>query len=233
MGMRPARRRRGWRVPVSSPRPIPTPPSYVATAINGSSTSTTATWSSLTSSASAISAWLLAHPGDEISAVELCGGASLDEAGHELLDRDALAAYRRRVEEIDRLLESAGRRGDAARVASLQRERDELRDALSAALARSGSSRRFVDCRRAGPHGRAQGADASHRRDRRLARRTRRRTARHHHHGPALRLPARPGALDAVGRCRRRVATGGRAVVTGVVRRAFEAAGGCRSTSAA
>ncbi len=89
--------------------------------------------------------WLLAHPGDEISAVELCGGASIPEAGYELLDRDALGAYRRRVQEIDRLLESAGRRGDTTRIASLQREREELRDALSADLARSGKSRRFVD----------------------------------------------------------------------------------------
>jgi hypothetical protein len=88
---------------------------------------------------------LLARPGDEIPAVELCGGTDLEGAGHELVDRATVHAYRRRVDEIDELLERARRRGRSARVSALEAERAELRQQLASVLAASGRSRRFVD----------------------------------------------------------------------------------------
>jgi tetratricopeptide (TPR) repeat protein len=85
---------------------------------------------------------LLTRPGEEVSAVDLCGGAMVEGAGHELIDRGALDSYRRRVHEIDEaLVESADRR----RAQRLRDEREALRAELSSVLALSGRSRRFVD----------------------------------------------------------------------------------------
>lgn len=88
---------------------------------------------------------LLAHPGDEIAAVDLCGGTAVETVTHELVDRQTLDAYRRRVAEIDRLLETARAARRAARVRALEAEREALRSQLGEVLAASGRSRRFVD----------------------------------------------------------------------------------------
>ena len=150
--------------------------------------------------------WLLAHPGDEISAVELCGGASI----HGSRLRAARSRRPRRLPAAgagDRSPPRVGRttwRHDAQRQPPA-RARGAARRAVGGPRP-LGRLAAFRGLRRAGAHGRAQGADASDRRDRRVARRARRRAARHDHHWPALRLSARPGALTPlVGR--RRVAT--------------------------
>jgi predicted nucleic acid-binding protein len=88
---------------------------------------------------------LLTHPGAEIPAVELCGGAALETGGHEILDRDTIDAYRARVAEIDGELAAAETAGDRRRVRRLGEERDALRAELSNVLAVNGRSRRFVD----------------------------------------------------------------------------------------
>jgi len=88
---------------------------------------------------------LLARPGDEIAASELCGGAVVEGTGHDLVDRETLDSYRRRVAEIDRLLQRAREAGRVARVRELEGEREALRAELSAVLSKSGRSRRFVD----------------------------------------------------------------------------------------
>lgn len=88
---------------------------------------------------------LLANPGHEIAALELCGGSAVEGAHHELIDRQALAAYRRRVNEIDALLETAHRAGRGTPVLGLNEEREALRAELSSVLAPSGRSRRFTD----------------------------------------------------------------------------------------
>jgi RecA/RadA recombinase len=88
---------------------------------------------------------LLTNPGTEIPAVELCGGAALEQGGHELVDRETLDAYRRRVAEIDEAIVRADAVGDRRRAVHLGEEREALRVELGSVLAMSGRSRRFVD----------------------------------------------------------------------------------------
>ena len=88
---------------------------------------------------------LLTNPGAEIPAVELCGGAALEQGGHELVDRETLDAYRRRVAEIDDAIAHADAVGDRRRALQLGEEREALRVELGSVLAMSGRSRRFVD----------------------------------------------------------------------------------------
>ena len=88
---------------------------------------------------------LLARPGDEIAAVDLCGGATVEASAHELVDHDTVAAYRRRVGEIDAQLESARRAGREQRINELEHEREALRSQLSSVLTMSGRTRQFVD----------------------------------------------------------------------------------------
>ena len=87
---------------------------------------------------------LLARPGDEIEAVDLCGGTTVEGSSDDVIDRDALAAYRRRVRQIDDLLEVARHTGRASRVARLEAERDELRRELSHVLSLQGRARQFA-----------------------------------------------------------------------------------------
>ena len=88
---------------------------------------------------------LLARPGDEIDAVDLCGGATVEGVSQDLIDRASLDVYRRRVEEIDRLLDAARHTGRTRRVERLEAERDELRRELSNVLSPSGRARQFTD----------------------------------------------------------------------------------------
>ena len=88
---------------------------------------------------------LLARPDDEVSALELCGGADVEGAFHDLVDEQTLRSYRRRAAELDEQLEVARRSGPRRRVERLEAERAALREELSAVVAKSGRARRFVD----------------------------------------------------------------------------------------
>jgi hypothetical protein len=86
---------------------------------------------------------LLAHPGTEIDALTLAGGAeTVAQAGlGEVADAQALAAYRRRLTEIDAELDDADDRGDAARGRELAEERDALLAEVSAVTGVGGRPR--------------------------------------------------------------------------------------------
>jgi hypothetical protein len=88
---------------------------------------------------------LLARPGDEIEAVELCGGATVEGSTQQLVDRGTLDAYRRRVQEIDRQLDVARDARRVDRVERLEKEREQLRRELSHVLTLSGRTRQFAD----------------------------------------------------------------------------------------
>ena len=141
---------------------------------------------------------LLTHPGAEIPAVELCGGADVDGGGQEVVDRDTLDAYRRRVAEIDEELAVAGRPSDRRRVRRLGDERAALREELASVLAVVRAVppvRRLVG---AGPYGRAQGDRQGHRRDRRVGRGDRLGAAGDDLHRAVLHLPPGPATTPAV-----------------------------------
>jgi hypothetical protein len=87
---------------------------------------------------------LLARPGEEVAAIELCGGVSLENSEDHLIDRPTLDAYRRRVEELDRQLARARAGGPSRHVRRLLDERDALRSELSAVLTHTGRPRRFT-----------------------------------------------------------------------------------------
>jgi hypothetical protein len=88
---------------------------------------------------------LLERPGVEVSALELTaavgGEPSVPHAGLEMLDRPALAAYRRRLTELDDELAEAGDDADEARRTKLVRERDMLLDEVRAATGLGGRQR--------------------------------------------------------------------------------------------
>ncbi|HZC53885.1 MAG TPA: hypothetical protein VE441_15500 [Mycobacterium sp.] len=75
--------------------------------------------------------------GNSFSAVDLSDwaaghtGSGVDETSlGEVIDRQALAAYRTRLAEIDAELDEVRQRGDAARIERLEHERDALLDQL-------------------------------------------------------------------------------------------------------
>ncbi len=86
---------------------------------------------------------LLTHPGTEIPALRLAGGIeTVEQAGlGEVVDPKALAAYRRRLAEIDIELDQADAWGDATRGAKLTAERDALLAEVSAASGLRGRPR--------------------------------------------------------------------------------------------
>lgn len=86
---------------------------------------------------------LLTHPGTQIPALRLAGGAqTVEQAGlGEVIDARALMAYRRRLSEIDRELDQADDRGDALAGAALTSERDTLLAQVSAATGLGGRPR--------------------------------------------------------------------------------------------
>ena len=88
---------------------------------------------------------LLDRPGEEVSALELCGGADLVGASHDLIDQQTLQRYRHRVGELDAQLDAARRGGPHRLVQRLEREREALRDELSSVVGRAGRPRRFAD----------------------------------------------------------------------------------------
>ncbi|QPL94278.1 AAA family ATPase [Streptomyces clavuligerus] len=95
---------------------------------------------------------LLARPGDELSAVSLLdpgGGAAVVAArslgGDPVLDDEARAQYRRRLEHLDEELDRAAERGDERRVTEFTRERAALLDELRTAAGLGGRPRRLGD----------------------------------------------------------------------------------------
>jgi hypothetical protein len=95
---------------------------------------------------------LLSRPGTELSAVELLDPAAGPElvaarrlGGDAVLDDEAKARYRRRLEELDDLLDRAVELGQDTRAADLDRERQALLDELRAAAGLAGRDRRLGD----------------------------------------------------------------------------------------
>ncbi len=93
--------------------------------------------------------YLVRRPGEDVDALTLAaaiaghGGVIVAEGdAGEVLDAAALAAYRRRLTEIDAQLEAADRRGDARAADDLSAERDALLGQLRTATGLGGRQRR-------------------------------------------------------------------------------------------
>ncbi|HZJ27929.1 MAG TPA: AAA family ATPase [Acidimicrobiia bacterium] len=70
---------------------------------------------------------LVRHRGQEVSALELAGGASTAAgSSDELIDLEALAAYRSRLDELGAEIDQAESDADITRVESLEQEREQL-----------------------------------------------------------------------------------------------------------
>jgi len=87
---------------------------------------------------------LLARPGEPVAALDLVTGGTptvLQPAPGEALDRRAVAAYRRRLADIDAELDEADGWSDLGRAESLRAERDALVHELSGGLGLAGRAR--------------------------------------------------------------------------------------------
>ncbi|KAA1416892.1 hypothetical protein F0U44_17040 [Nocardioides humilatus] len=86
---------------------------------------------------------LVSRPGVELEALRLAGGAeTVDQGGlGEVVDAQALASYRRRLQEIDSELDEADTWGDASRGEELTAEREALLAEVSAATGLGGRAR--------------------------------------------------------------------------------------------
>ncbi len=87
---------------------------------------------------------LLLRPGEEIPAVDLLTdrtGTAIQPALGDILDRQALAAYRRRLTDIDREIDEADTWSDLGRIETLRTERDALIDEIAAATGLAGAPR--------------------------------------------------------------------------------------------
>ncbi|MFE5570729.1 ATP-binding protein [Amycolatopsis japonica] len=96
--------------------------------------------------------FLLGRPGSEVTAVRLLdpeGGevvvASKSLGGDAVLDDEAKARYRARLDELDELIDTATGLGQDARAAALDRERDALLAELRSAAGLGGRTRRLGD----------------------------------------------------------------------------------------
>ena len=89
---------------------------------------------------------LLSRPGQEVHVLDLVapGVAAASSAGDlgEVVDQEARASYRRRLEELDRLADDAAAAGDDATAERLGEERDALVAALASAYGIGGRVRR-------------------------------------------------------------------------------------------
>lgn len=84
---------------------------------------------------------LLARPGRDVSAVELCG--SVQAVDQDLLDTEALAAYRKRLRELDCDIADARADADLGRLEVLGDEHDALTAELRSSLGLGGRIRGF------------------------------------------------------------------------------------------
>lgn len=87
---------------------------------------------------------LLAHPGLPIPASDLAGTVTRSR-GEPALDRQALAAYRARLRDLDGDIDEADAGHDPERAARARAERDALIAELTRSVGRSGRSRRLGD----------------------------------------------------------------------------------------
>ncbi|HEU5155911.1 MAG TPA: AAA family ATPase [Streptosporangiaceae bacterium] len=95
---------------------------------------------------------LLSRPGADIPAVRLVDPAAGEAVvaarrlgGDAVLDAEAKARYKRRLEQLDEEIDRAAERGDDARAAEYDRERAALLDELKAAAGLAGRDRRLGD----------------------------------------------------------------------------------------
>jgi hypothetical protein len=93
---------------------------------------------------------LLQQPGVEVSSLQLAGGAAglggapaSGSGGGEIADRQALAAYRQRLRDLDEELGEAESWADQARLGRLRLEREALLREVAAATGLGGRARRF------------------------------------------------------------------------------------------
>jgi AAA ATPase domain len=87
---------------------------------------------------------LLAHPGQPVSATDLAGTITRSR-GEPTLDRQALAAYRARLSDLDDDIAEAESNNDPERAARARAERDALVTELTRSVGRGGRSRRLGD----------------------------------------------------------------------------------------
>ena len=87
---------------------------------------------------------LLAHPGQPISASDLAGTITRSR-GEPALDRQALAAYRTRLRDLDDDIAEADSNNDPERAARARAERDALVAELTRSVGRGGRPRRLGD----------------------------------------------------------------------------------------
>ena len=85
-------------------------------------------------------ATLLSRPGHEFRAMELCGGHEVADPVP-IIDEQARAAYRRRLDEVDQDIAEAEHNNDIARVELAQRDREFLLAELSGAVGLGGRLR--------------------------------------------------------------------------------------------
>ena len=72
-------------------------------------------------------ATLVGNPGQEVSALQLMGGVSVvPSGGEEVIDLEALRAYRRRLDELDQEIDLASADNQSGRVEMLAVERDQI-----------------------------------------------------------------------------------------------------------
>ncbi len=95
---------------------------------------------------------LIAQPGVEVPAVRLLGGNPADDGpmtqpmgSDELLDSRARAAYRRRLEELQEVIDDAAADHDLGRLEAATDERQAILDELGRALGLGGRARRLGD----------------------------------------------------------------------------------------
>jgi tetratricopeptide (TPR) repeat protein len=88
---------------------------------------------------------LVDRPGEDVLASELAGSSVVDGARHEIVDRQTLERYRRRVRELDAEIAEADDDADLGRAEGLRLEREQLRDELGRVLGLGGSQRTFTD----------------------------------------------------------------------------------------
>lgn len=85
---------------------------------------------------------LLTHPGKDLPATDLCAAVSV--ANHEVLDRRAVTAYRRRLREIDAEIDDADADADLGRAERLRLEKQALTAELTGSLGLGGKVRGFA-----------------------------------------------------------------------------------------
>jgi hypothetical protein len=90
-------------------------------------------------------ATLVANPDRDVPALELYGSGAADESSSPVVDARALAAYKRRIAELEEELDDASSAHDLHRRERAQAERDALVDELRSVASRRGGGRQFAN----------------------------------------------------------------------------------------